>query len=87
MAGVFEKRSGSMASVHTVRLRCPTCGQAGLVNWAHPDGGQPGPRRLIGITEGFCAIAQPDRAEPEVLCIKCDDVPPEGRLEIEAAQS
>ncbi len=85
--GGNDGRGHAMTTVHTVRLRCPTCGQPGLVNWAHPEGGLPGPRRFIGITDGFCAVARAERPEPEILCLKCHDVPSERRLQVEAAQS
>lgn len=64
-----------MDTAHTVRLKCPTCGQPGLAHWVHPEGGRAGPRRLIGLTQGFCAVTHPGRTEPEILCLKCDNVP------------
>lgn len=71
-----------MAPVHSVRLKCSTCGQPGLVHWAHPEGGQAGPRRLIAITQGFTGMERGNREEPEVLCLQCNDVPHDGRLQI-----
>lgn len=64
-----------MDSAHTVRLKCPSCGQPGLAHWAHPESGRAGPRRLIALTAGFTAIGRENQREPEVLCVKCDDLP------------
>ncbi|MGE4062066.1 MAG: hypothetical protein AB7E79_01750 [Rhodospirillaceae bacterium] len=72
-----------MDSVHTVRLKCSTCGQPGLAHWAHPEGGRSGPRRLIAITRGFTAVSR-SQSEPEVLCLHCNDVPSDRRLLISA---
>jgi hypothetical protein len=71
-----------MDSVHTVRLKCSTCGQPGLVHWAHPESGRPGARRLIAITQGFSAVSRGASVEPEILCIKCDDLPLDLRVQI-----
>lgn len=65
-----------MDSAHTVRLKCPTCGQPGLAHWAHPENGRAGARRLIALTQGFTAVGGGNRREPEVRCVKCDEVPP-----------
>jgi hypothetical protein len=73
-----------MESVHTVRLKCSTCGQPGLVHWAHPENGRAGPRRLIAITHGFSAVSRDDSGEPEILCLKCNDLPADRRVQMEA---
>lgn len=65
-----------MDSAHTVRLKCPNCGQSGLAHWAHPESGRAGPRRLVALTAGFAATRGANQREPEVLCVKCDEVPP-----------
>lgn len=75
-----------MDSVHTVRLRCSTCGQPGLAHWEHPESGRAGARRLLGITQGFSAMTRGGRQEPEILCLKCTDIPCDGRIQM-AAQS
>jgi hypothetical protein len=66
-----------MDPVHTVRLKCSTCGQPGLVHWAHPESGRAGARRLIAITQGFTGVVRGASIEPEILCVKCNDLPPE----------
>jgi predicted RNA-binding Zn-ribbon protein involved in translation (DUF1610 family) len=65
-----------MDSAHTVRLKCPRCGQPGLAHWAHPESGRAGPRRLIALTAGFAAIGGAHQREPEVLCTTCEEIPP-----------
>jgi hypothetical protein len=76
-----------MDSVHTVRLKCSTCGQPGLVHWAHPESGRAGPRRLIAITRGFSAVSRRNRDEPEILCLKCNELPRDCAVQVSGSRS
>ena len=62
-----------MESIHTVRLSCPTCRQEGSARWAHPEAGHAGPRKLTGLTAGFCSVERGDGREAEILCTRCND--------------